>query len=135
MTYEQQSKLLAGPMALLKVYLTRIGGEIAADSVQIWGGRGITKGGMGVYIEQFQRAYKFDSIVCPLSDSRSVLMLFSTSSEDQRRSWRILVCDRRCVRCPSRRSEGFLACDGDVGKDRCVYCAHEVSEVAHGPQL
>lgn len=65
MTYEQQSKLLAGPMALLKVYLTRIGGEIAADSVQIWGGRGITKGGMGVYIEQFQRAYKFDSIVCP----------------------------------------------------------------------
>lgn len=51
MSYEEQSKRLAGPIALLKFYLSRSQGEIVDDAVQIWGGRGITSGGMGVYIE------------------------------------------------------------------------------------
>ncbi|KAM0786533.1 hypothetical protein ACM66B_001990 [Microbotryomycetes sp. NB124-2] len=63
MPYEQQSKHLAGPMALLKLYLSRSQGEICDEAVQIFGGRGITQGGMGVYIEQAQRTFKFDSIL------------------------------------------------------------------------
>lgn len=63
MTYEEQSQRLAGPIALLKLFLSKSAGEISDDAVQIWGGRGITKGGMGVYIEQFQRTYKFDSVL------------------------------------------------------------------------
>ncbi|SCV70284.1 BQ2448_1678 [Microbotryum intermedium] len=63
MKYEQQSKMLAGPMALLKYFLSRSQGEIVDEAVQIWGGRGITASGMGVYIEQAQRTYKFDSIL------------------------------------------------------------------------
>jgi len=51
MTYQEQAKTLAGPMALLKFFLSRSQGEIVDDAVQIWGGRGITQGGMGVYIE------------------------------------------------------------------------------------
>lgn len=52
------SDLLAGPMALLKLYLSRSGGEIADEAVQIFGGRGITATGMGQYIEQFQSEYR-----------------------------------------------------------------------------
>ncbi|GAA5922749.1 hypothetical protein JCM3775_006123 [Rhodotorula graminis] len=63
MSYADQSALLAGPMALLKTFLSRSAGEISDDCVQIWGGRGITQGGMGALIEQFQRTYKFDSIL------------------------------------------------------------------------
>jgi alkylation response protein AidB-like acyl-CoA dehydrogenase len=48
--YAQQSKFLAGPIGLLKNYLSRSATEIADDAVQIFGGRGITKGGMGVLI-------------------------------------------------------------------------------------
>lgn len=63
MSYKQQSELLAGPMAGLKWYLSRCGGEIADDAVQIFGGRGITSTGMGRLIEQAQRTYKFDSVL------------------------------------------------------------------------
>ena len=52
MDYATQSDLLAGPMALLKYSLTRFGTEISDNAVQILGGRGITVGGLGQYIEQ-----------------------------------------------------------------------------------
>lgn len=58
MTYAEQSAQLAGPMALNKYYLARCGQEISDMAVQIWGGRGITQGGMGALIEQYQRTYK-----------------------------------------------------------------------------
>lgn len=51
MTYAQQSVHLAGPIALLKAFATRAAHDTADDAVQIWGGRGITKGGMGRVIE------------------------------------------------------------------------------------
>ena len=51
MTYAQQSTLLAGPIALLKTFVTRAAHDVADDAVQIWGGRGLTKGGMGRVIE------------------------------------------------------------------------------------
>lgn len=63
MSYSDQSKLLAGPMALLKTFLSVSGGEISDDCVQIFGGRGITEGGMGQLINQHQKSYKFDSIL------------------------------------------------------------------------
>ncbi|KAH8917100.1 acyl-CoA dehydrogenase NM domain-like protein [Atractiella rhizophila] len=63
MNYAQQSDLVAGQIALLKQYLTRIAHEVADEAVQIFGGRGITKTGMGKHVEMFQRSYKFDSIL------------------------------------------------------------------------
>lgn len=63
MTYAQQSKLLGGPIGLLKSYATRCAHEIADDAVNIFGGRGITQGGMGKVVEQFHRTYKFDAIL------------------------------------------------------------------------
>ena len=63
LTYDQQSKLLSGPIGLLKSYATRCAHEIADDAVNIFGGRGITQGGMGEVVEQFHRTYKFDAIL------------------------------------------------------------------------
>ncbi|RPB16214.1 acyl-CoA dehydrogenase NM domain-like protein [Morchella conica CCBAS932] len=63
MSYAQQSISLAGPIALLKTFATRAAHEIADESVQIFGGRGITKSGMGRVIESFNRTYKFDAIL------------------------------------------------------------------------
>jgi len=71
MTYKEHSEHLAGPVAALKWFLSRSATEIADDAVQIFGGRGITVGGMGVFIEQFQRTFKFDAV---LGGSEEVLL-------------------------------------------------------------
>ncbi|CAL1716402.1 unnamed protein product [Somion occarium] len=63
MSYKEQSKYLAGPIGLLKMYLTRSGQDTARDAVQIFGGRGITRTGMGKYIEHYHRAAPFDAIL------------------------------------------------------------------------
>ncbi|GAA6063434.1 hypothetical protein JCM10212_002620 [Sporobolomyces blumeae] len=63
MTYAQQADALAGPIGLLKTFCTRCATEISDDAVQIFGGRGITQGGMGGLIEMHQRTYKFDSVL------------------------------------------------------------------------
>ncbi|ODO03361.1 acyl-CoA dehydrogenase [Cryptococcus wingfieldii CBS 7118] len=63
MNYKQQSKNLAGQIAFLKMQSTRFAGEIADDAVNIFGGRGLTKTGMGRLVEQFQRTQKFDAIL------------------------------------------------------------------------
>ncbi|GAA5976635.1 hypothetical protein JCM11641_005647 [Rhodosporidiobolus odoratus] len=63
MTYAQQADLLAGPIGLLKYQCTKCAGEIADDAVQIFGGRGITQGGMGNFIENFRRNQKFDALL------------------------------------------------------------------------
>jgi len=63
MTYQEQSKLLGGPIGLLKSHATRAAHEIADDAVNIFGGRGITQSGMGRVVEQFHRTYKFDAIL------------------------------------------------------------------------
>jgi alkylation response protein AidB-like acyl-CoA dehydrogenase len=51
MGYAEQSDRLAGPIALLKAYITRCTRETAEDATQVFGGRGITVGGMGGKIE------------------------------------------------------------------------------------
>ncbi|KIW30292.1 uncharacterized protein PV07_06048 [Cladophialophora immunda] len=63
MDYAQQSKLLGGPIGLLKSYATRCAHDVADDAVNIFGGRGITQTGMGRFVEQFHRTYKFDAIL------------------------------------------------------------------------
>ncbi|PGH26494.1 hypothetical protein AJ80_01808 [Polytolypa hystricis UAMH7299] len=62
MSYAEQAKHLAGPIGMLKAHLTRSAGEIADNATNIFGGRGLTKTGMGKVIEMFHRTYKFDSI-------------------------------------------------------------------------
>ena len=61
--YVQQSKLLSGPIGLLKSYATRCAHDVADDAVNIFGGRGITQTGMGKYVEMFHRTHKFDAIL------------------------------------------------------------------------
>ncbi len=63
MPYAQQAQHLGGPIGLLKMSTTRAAHEIADEAVQIWGGRGLTQTGMGRVIENFNRTYKFDSIL------------------------------------------------------------------------
>lgn len=63
LTYAQQSKLLGGPIGLLKSFSTRAAHEIADEATNIFGGRGLTQGGMGRVVEQFHRTYKFDAIL------------------------------------------------------------------------
>lgn len=63
MDYKQQSQLLAGPIALLKMAATRASHDVADEAVQIFGGRALTASGMGRYVEMYQRTYKFDAIL------------------------------------------------------------------------
>ncbi|KAF1949792.1 acyl-CoA dehydrogenase family protein [Byssothecium circinans] len=63
MSYAQQNTHLGGPIGLLKSYATRCAHEIADEAVNIFGGRGITQGGMGRVVEMFHRTYKFDAIL------------------------------------------------------------------------
>ncbi|KAK0523757.1 hypothetical protein OC834_002763 [Tilletia horrida] len=63
MTYDQQSMYLAGQVALLKSWSTRVSHEVADSAVQIFGGRGVTKTGMGKFVEEFHRTYKFDAVL------------------------------------------------------------------------
>ncbi|KAJ3040336.1 hypothetical protein HDV00_010992 [Rhizophlyctis rosea] len=63
MTYKEQSQHLAGPLALLKFQCTRMTQSVSDKAVQIFGGRALTKTGMGRVIEAFQRTNKFGAIL------------------------------------------------------------------------
>ncbi|KAI9206338.1 acyl-CoA dehydrogenase/oxidase [Polychytrium aggregatum] len=63
MSYKEQSVKLAGPIALLKFQTTRVSTHISDECCQIFGGRAITKTGMGSKVESFQRTFKFGSIL------------------------------------------------------------------------
>ncbi|ORX62960.1 acyl-CoA dehydrogenase NM domain-like protein [Hesseltinella vesiculosa] len=63
MNYAEQSEKLAGPIALAKYQATRMLHNVSDDACQIFGGRGITKTGMGRYVEMMQRTYKFSAIL------------------------------------------------------------------------
>lgn len=51
MSYAEQADKIAGQIALLKLYITKCGREIAEDATLVFGGRGITVSGMGKFIE------------------------------------------------------------------------------------
>ncbi|KIP11170.1 hypothetical protein PHLGIDRAFT_18086 [Phlebiopsis gigantea 11061_1 CR5-6] len=63
MSYKEQAQKLAGPIGLLKMYSTRCAQDTARDAVQIFGGRGITRTGMGRFIEHYYRTVTFDSLL------------------------------------------------------------------------
>ncbi|KAG1736600.1 acyl-CoA dehydrogenase/oxidase [Suillus occidentalis] len=72
MTYKQQSQKLAGQIAFLKSYSTRCAQETAKDAVQIFGGRGITRTGMGRFIEHVIPLF-MDIFICLCSAAEDVL--------------------------------------------------------------
>eukprot|EP00658_Telonema_sp_P-2_P040992 TRINITY_DN29311_c0_g2_i2.p1 TRINITY_DN29311_c0_g2~~TRINITY_DN29311_c0_g2_i2.p1 ORF type:complete len:300 (+),score=104.56 TRINITY_DN29311_c0_g2_i2:104-1003(+) len=53
---------MAGPIAMLKYQATRSCWQIADDTVQIMGGRGITKTGMGAKVENFKNFAKYAAV-------------------------------------------------------------------------
>jgi alkylation response protein AidB-like acyl-CoA dehydrogenase len=63
MSYKEQSIHLAGPIALLKLFSTKVGTFVSDESCQIFGGRAITQTGMGQSIERYHRATKFAAIL------------------------------------------------------------------------
>lgn len=69
MSYQEQADLLAGPIGSLKMYITTVAGEISSECVNIFGGRGITKGGMGGNIEMFRRTQKVGGGLQPVAMS------------------------------------------------------------------
>lgn len=58
MSYNEMSVKLAGPIALNKMQTTKVSAMIANEACQIFGGRGITRTGMGKICERFYRSYK-----------------------------------------------------------------------------
>ena len=77
MDYKQQSDKLAGQIAFLKMYATRTAQETAEDAVQVFGGRGITRTGMGRFIENVSprsnfRAREVTFCVTPVSPYRAL---------------------------------------------------------------
>jgi len=60
---EKEKAGLAGPHALLKVFSTRHAWQIADDAAQIFGGRALTKTGMGRKISTFLSAVKYGAIL------------------------------------------------------------------------
>ncbi|KAF9525678.1 peroxisomal acyl-CoA-dehydrogenase [Crepidotus variabilis] len=63
MSYKQQASKLAGPIGLLKAHATHSAQLTATDAVQVFGGRGITRTGMGSAIEHYHRTVTFDAIL------------------------------------------------------------------------
>lgn len=63
MSLQEQSEKLAGPIALLKLRQTRAATFVSDQACQIFGGRAVTRTGMGQQIERFQRTFKFHSIL------------------------------------------------------------------------
>ena len=55
MPYSTQSTHLSGPIGLLKAYATRSAHEIADEATNIFGGRGLTQGGMGSVVEMVSK--------------------------------------------------------------------------------
>lgn len=62
MSFIDQTIKLAAPIALLKLHTTRTCVMIADNACQIFGGRALTRTGMGKRIEAFQRGYKIPAI-------------------------------------------------------------------------
>jgi alkylation response protein AidB-like acyl-CoA dehydrogenase len=58
----EQGEKLAATVSLLKYYSTRVAQAVSDDTVNLFGGRGITVGGIGKLVERFNRTYKFASM-------------------------------------------------------------------------
>lgn len=58
----EANKKLGGPTALLKYQCTRMSTVVSDGAVQIFGGRGVTKTGMGKNIERNMKSFKLASV-------------------------------------------------------------------------
>ncbi len=74
MTESEVNKYLAGPISLLKFKQTRAATKISDNACQIFGGRALTKSGMGKMVEKFQRSFKMQAI---LGGSEEILADFA----------------------------------------------------------
>jgi alkylation response protein AidB-like acyl-CoA dehydrogenase len=63
MSYKDQQLKLAGPIALCKLRATRLAYTLNDHAIQIFGGRGITRSGMGASVERAARAVKYSAIL------------------------------------------------------------------------
>ncbi|KAF8075887.1 peroxisomal acyl-CoA-dehydrogenase [Lyophyllum atratum] len=68
MSYNEWSAKLAGPIGLLKQFVSRTGRETAEDATQVFGGRALTTTGMGKHIENYHRTSGFDAILAGAED-------------------------------------------------------------------
>merc|ERR1719409_1862436 len=62
-TEEQINATLAGPIALLKYKQTRVATLVSDNACQIFGGRALTRSGMGRFVEKFQPSFKMQAIL------------------------------------------------------------------------
>lgn len=62
MSYQEQTKKLAGRIAILKYMATNAGEIVSKNSVHVLGGRGITTSGMGRKVSLYQKTNLFPSI-------------------------------------------------------------------------
>jgi alkylation response protein AidB-like acyl-CoA dehydrogenase len=63
MSYDDQSKYLAGPMALLKYQCTRVADFVSGEACQVFGGRALTVTGMGALVARFRTSQKFSAVL------------------------------------------------------------------------
>ncbi|KAF5371965.1 hypothetical protein D9615_008065 [Tricholomella constricta] len=68
MSYNEMSSKLAGPIGLLKQFVSRTARETAEDATQVFGGRALTTTGMGKLIENYHRTSGFDAILAGAED-------------------------------------------------------------------
>ncbi|KZV85671.1 acyl-CoA dehydrogenase NM domain-like protein [Exidia glandulosa HHB12029] len=66
--YNEQSDKLAGSIGLLKMFVTRSARETAEEAQLVFGGRGLTKTGLGRLIEMYHRTSGFDAILGGVED-------------------------------------------------------------------
>jgi len=63
MSFDEYNAELGGTIALLKLQQTRVATFVSDQSCQIFGGRALTRTGMGSIVEKFQRTNKFGAIL------------------------------------------------------------------------
>ena len=68
------NQVLAGPIAMLKYKQTRVATLVSDNACQIFGGRALTRSGMGQFVEKFQRSFKMQAI---LGGSEEIMADFS----------------------------------------------------------
>lgn len=74
MSEEEINAQLAGPIALLKYKQTRTATLVSDNACQVFGGRALTRTGMGQIIEKFQRSFKMQAI---LGGSEEIMLDFA----------------------------------------------------------
>mmetsp|Transcript_214 Transcript_214/g.429 ORF Transcript_214/g.429 Transcript_214/m.429 type:complete len:515 (-) Transcript_214:20-1564(-) len=63
MTYAEQTRHLAGTISMLKNQQVEASEIVSDGAVQIFGGRALTRGGLGSNVERFQRSFQFGAVL------------------------------------------------------------------------